>query len=64
MYTDIDYNDLIIGDKNALMVAARVLGYGKDYSFVYEDEEIEVDLSLIEPKPMDESRFYQGAEFL
>ena len=27
----INYNDLIMGDKNAIMVAARVLGYGKDY---------------------------------
>ena len=26
----ITYNDLLIGDKNALLVAARVLGYGKD----------------------------------
>ena len=58
--SDINYNDLIIGDKNALMVAARVLGYGKDYNFIYEDEEIEVDLSLIEPKPIDESKFNKG----
>jgi len=29
--TPIKYNDLITGDKNAIMVAARVLGYGKDY---------------------------------
>ena len=58
--SDVNYNDLIIGDKNALMVAARVLGYGKDYSFIYEDEEIEVDLSLIEPKPIDESKFSKG----
>ena len=27
----VNYNDLIIGDKNAIMVAARVLGYGADY---------------------------------
>jgi len=27
----INYNDLIVGDKNAIMVAARVLGYGADY---------------------------------
>ena len=30
--TPINYNDIIVGDKNAIMVAARVLGYGKDYS--------------------------------
>jgi len=56
----IDYNDLIVGDKNALMVAARVLGYGKDYKFTYEDEEVEVDLSLLDPKPIDESNFPNG----
>ena len=33
----ITYNDLLIGDKNALLVAARVLGYGKDYEFIYGD---------------------------
>lgn len=27
----INFNDLVIGDKNALMIAARILGYGKDY---------------------------------
>jgi len=27
----VDFNDLLIGDKNAIMVASRVLGYGKDY---------------------------------
>ena len=31
--TKIEYDELIIGDKNAVMVAARVLGYGKDYEF-------------------------------
>lgn len=29
----INYNDLITGDKNALLIASRVLGYGKDYTF-------------------------------
>jgi rubredoxin len=27
----IKYNDLVIGDKNAIMIAARILGYGKEY---------------------------------
>ena len=58
--SDINYNDLIIGDKNAIMVAARVLGYGKDYSFEYEDEEVEIDLSLLENKELDESKFIEG----
>ena len=29
----IDYKDIIVGDKNALLIASRVLGYGKDYEF-------------------------------
>lgn len=27
----INFNDLVIGDKNAIMIAARILGYGKQY---------------------------------
>ena len=35
---DIDYNDLIIGDKNALLISARILGYGNDYDFMWMGE--------------------------
>lgn len=28
----VDYGDLLVGDKNAIMFAARILGYGKDYA--------------------------------
>ena len=31
--SDVKYEDMIVGDKNALLVAARILGYGKDYKF-------------------------------
>lgn len=48
--TKINYDDLILGDKNALIVAARILGYGKDYKFQYAGKEITVDLSKVEPK--------------
>ena len=51
---------MVVGDKNALLVAARVLGYGKDYKFMYGGEEQTVDLSTIENKPIDESLFTQG----
>jgi len=56
----IDYNDIIVGDKNAIMVAARVLGYGGEYKFTYSDEEYEVDLGLIENRELDETMFNQG----
>lgn len=49
----INYNDLIVGDKNAIMIAARILGYGKDYSFDYNGEEHTVDLSTIDNKPFE-----------
>jgi hypothetical protein len=58
--SDINYNDLITGDKNALLIAARVLGYGKDYKFEYKGEEIEVDLSVIDNKEFDESSITKG----
>jgi len=48
----IKYDDLLIGDKNAIMIAARVLGYGKDYTFEYLGEEHTVDLSTLENKPL------------
>ena len=53
----INYDDLLIGDKNAIMVAARVLGYGSDYTFEYNGEPQTVDLSLIENKPLKEELF-------
>lgn len=48
----INYNDLLLGDKNALLVAARVLGYGKIYEFEYNGEQMSIDLSEIKEKPL------------
>ena len=56
----VNYNDLIVGDKNAVMIAARILGYGKDYKFEYKGEEVEVDLSILENKEFDESSITRG----
>jgi uncharacterized protein YqfB (UPF0267 family) len=50
----INYEDLLIGDKNAIMVAARVLGYGSDYTFDYNGESHTVDLSQVENKELNE----------
>jgi hypothetical protein len=52
-----DYNELLIGDKNAIMVAARILSYGKDYTFTYDGEEQVVDLSTFDNKDIDYSLF-------
>lgn len=58
--TKCNYSDLIVGDKNAIMIAARILGYGKDYKFEYKGEEVEVDLSTLENKEFDESSITKG----
>lgn len=63
--TPINYDDLLIGDKNAILVAARVLGYGAEYSFKYLDEnkhelQAKVDLSKLKEKELDESLFKTG----
>jgi|TARA_R110000803_G_scaffold33761_8_gene73924 hypothetical protein len=59
--TNIDYNELLIGDKNAILIASRILGYGQEYSFKYphpttgEEETVTVDLTESEDKVLDES---------
>ena len=53
--TPIDYSSLLVGDKNAILVAARILGYGSDYEFSYGDKEVKIDLTELEDKHLDES---------
>ena len=53
---NVKMGDMIIGDKNAVMVAARVLGYGSKYKIKVncpsctEENEDEIDLATVEPK--------------
>ena len=49
----VNYNDIITGDKNALLIASRVLGYGKDYEFSYGGETLSVDLTTLKDKTLD-----------
>ena len=63
--TKINYDELLIGDKNAILIAARILGYGADYSFKYTNErgqeiEASIDLSTLDEKPIDESLLTAG----
>ena len=51
LVTEFDYNDLLAGDKNAIMIAARILSYGKDYKAYFNGEQVEIDLSLVDMKP-------------
>lgn len=45
---DFDLKDLIVGDKNALLVAARILGYGANYTFTVNGKSESMDLSQCE----------------
>jgi hypothetical protein len=56
----INYSDLLIGDKNALLIASRILGYGKDYTFMYGGKEETVDLTQLSNKKLDESLYTRG----
>tara|TARA_B100002019_G_scaffold292539_1_gene316037 strand:+ start:360 stop:1103 length:744 start_codon:yes stop_codon:yes gene_type:complete len=58
--TPINYNDLLVGDKNAILIAARILGYGSEYSFKYNEETLEVDLTNIKDNSLDESLVTEG----
>ena len=51
----IKQDDLVTGDKNAILIAARILGYGSTYKFEYLGETVEVDLSSLENKKIDYS---------
>jgi hypothetical protein len=64
--TPVNYNDILNGDKNAIMVAGRVLGYGKDYQATVtcpdcdHKNETVIDLTEITNKPLDESSITRG----
>jgi len=58
--TKINYDDLIVGDKNALFIAARVLGYGGNYTFDYDGQSHTVDLSTLNNKEFNESLITKG----
>ncbi len=66
--TPINYNDLFVGDKNAIMIAARILGYGKEYTVEVDDpfsagnkQNVTIDLTQIEHKEVDYSPFENRA---
>jgi hypothetical protein len=65
----INYEDLTLGDRNGLLIAARILAYGKDYTFKYtnpntdEEEKVEIDLQNLKYKELDWSNFSNKNEF-
>ena len=57
---DIDLDTILLGDKNALFVSARVLAYGGEYKFQIGKDTGTVDLSKIKARDMDYSKLERG----
>ncbi len=56
----VNYDEMIVGDRNAILVAARILGYGKDYDFMYKGENVSIDLTTLETKFLEEGDMVEG----
>ena len=65
----VSLDDMLIGDKNALMVGTRVLGYGPEYQVKMEDPDtgLEVEhsfnLTTLETREIDDKVFKNGNKF-
>ena len=57
----VNIGDISIGDKNAILLATRILGYGAEYNvevtdpFTLETQKVTIDLSKVQTKEVDES---------
>ena len=67
--TKVNFGDIVIGDKNAIMLAARIFGYGKEYVCdVYcpecsAKEETTFDLTTFDYKEIDDKLYSEGNKF-
>lgn len=65
----VNINDLLIGDKNAILVTSRILAFGPEYNVKindpFENDEVEttIDLSSIKLKDIDESKLNRENEY-
>lgn len=65
----VNINDLVIGDKNAILVTSRILAFGPEYQakitdpFDREEVEVTIDLSEIKIKEIDENKLNRDNEF-
>ena len=65
----VNINDLLVGDKNAILVTSRMLAFGADYQITIkdnitrEDVEVDVDLSKIKIKEIDENLINRQNEY-
>lgn len=65
----VNVNDLLVGDKNAILISSRVLAFGPEYEVTINDpnenEQVKttVDLSKIKIKEIDESKLNRNNEY-
>jgi hypothetical protein len=65
----VNINDLVIGDKNAILVTSRILAFGPEYEakindpFDNEEINITIDLSQIKIKEIDENKLNRSNEY-
>jgi hypothetical protein len=57
---DIDLDTMLLGDKNALFISARVLAYGNEYEFTLGNETGTADLSTLKSRDIDFSKVERG----
>lgn len=66
-----EYSDLLVGDKDQLMLASRIFGYGKEYTVTklecpdcgHVHKTYSIDLSEIDSKKIDEDRLNRDNEY-
>ena len=62
----LNYDDLLIGDKNAVLIAARILGYGAEYEIskthpqTGQKEKVSIDLTSLNDKELESSLVSEG----
>ena len=64
----LNIDDIVIGDKNAIVLATRILGYGPEYKVQVpnefdENEEITIDLSKVQTKEIDLSKLNRNNSY-
>lgn len=67
--SNVNINDLVIGDKNAILIASRILAFGPEYKVTVTDPqenepvEVSVDMSQLNTKEIDESKLNRKNEY-
>jgi hypothetical protein len=65
----VNINDLVLGDKNAILISSRILAFGTEYDVTINDPadnenvSVTIDLSKIKIKEIDESKLNRDNEY-